>query len=1030
MSDFNFGFNPEYLRAGGSVTINLRWGTAPFTWWIESNTLGDELVCDGSFALSFETERVVDHSDSGGDVTGIAVMGADGDGHELQFLYSRVEAGAIMDLHQLWQANILDASGDAGTWRDTTPFESADIDDFQMVEDNLNTTSRDFAYLMVDSDSNPHVISWVNIPGSSGTINHRWYTPADGWQTENLVEGLGPTGANTGINGLAAVIGSDNTIHIVYTEDAANDLYKYIYGTAGSWTGPSTIDTAGANEQYGDVALAIDRSGTLHLIVNTTNTADGDDSFLGYYSKTSGGAWSSESEVLDGATYTCAWCDSDTGGVAILCDDDCNVYFTAVIVNSGTSKMSAALVTNASGSWAITEGTTYDTGGGRDLHFPKAFLDFDGNFCSFFAYDDGVGTYRYYVTIFSPNFMPDENFVTYELKDLDGDFDADAYFAKFMVAGTHKNEFHFVHCNTDDSNDELYVDIITKSVKGRWTKWIFNDEWDWDVDNNKATIDGTQTSSKKLTNQIDGLELGKYTKLELTIDDYVAGSVSINLGSTSIATDINSDGDYEYEFVNEEASGVDLEIVADSSFNGSITSVSLKQYEAPYWLDDVTTSARQNTLNAAVVFPSDVRDLACTLYVEDADGTTISKVISDPAVLFSFESELVVDHSDDSGAVSGTPVEAAVGDGDEVHFLYTRVEGGTNMHAHQLWQTDRDAGDWRDTQDYESAEIDDYQMSGDTHVDYQDRRHCMFLVDSDHKPHVISYVDTQTTGVINHRYYDDASGWQTEDVVDGLGHEGLLGMAAVIDSDDVIHIVYVENASPNVCKYVKGSYGSWDAAVTIDTASSEEFHNVALAIDSDKTLHLFMAIFDDVDIDDSYIAYYSKTEHGAWSSDTEVLKYSSYKFELEVGTTELGSALCYGGYVYLAITLISRTTGAVTVCQVTNASGSWVTTMGKQWSAHSAELYSPKAMIDDKGNLYAFFLYAYDEDYKVYVTVFSGTSHNTLLIEDISDEFEYESYFGRFALAEVYYMEPVLIRCAGDENKDENGVMIYRRTRI
>ena len=100
----------------------------------------------------------------------------------------------------------------------------------------------------------------------------------------------------------------------------------------------------------------------------------------------------------------------------------------------------------------------------------------------------------------------------------------------------------------------------------------------WSIGEDKASSDGSQTSNSSLF-QPNVLTQNKYYKFEFTLSNVTSGSVRLRNGIGDSETYIsyqNSNGTYTaYSIVN--SSNKTLVVDADSSFNGSITNISVKE---------------------------------------------------------------------------------------------------------------------------------------------------------------------------------------------------------------------------------------------------------------------------------------------------------------------------------------------------------------------------------------------------------------------------------------------------------------------
>ena len=109
----------------------------------------------------------------------------------------------------------------------------------------------------------------------------------------------------------------------------------------------------------------------------------------------------------------------------------------------------------------------------------------------------------------------------------------------------------------------------------------------WSIGEDKASSDGSQTSNSSLF-QPNVLTQNKYYKFEFTLSNVTSGSVRLRNGIGDSETYIsyqNSNGTYTaYSIVN--SSNKTLVVDADSSFNGSITNISVKEVGQNWTLGD------------------------------------------------------------------------------------------------------------------------------------------------------------------------------------------------------------------------------------------------------------------------------------------------------------------------------------------------------------------------------------------------------------------------------------------------------------
>jgi len=112
---------------------------------------------------------------------------------------------------------------------------------------------------------------------------------------------------------------------------------------------------------------------------------------------------------------------------------------------------------------------------------------------------------------------------------------------------------------------------------------------DWVIANGVASIDGSQTGSRKLSQNI-GSSAGVRYRITYEISGYTAGLVRFVFGSSDGGTYRSGNGTYTEEFVT--TSSGNFHIQANASFNGSIDNVSVVE-------DTLSTSANLSVNSAA-----------------------------------------------------------------------------------------------------------------------------------------------------------------------------------------------------------------------------------------------------------------------------------------------------------------------------------------------------------------------------------------------------------------------------------------------
>jgi len=127
-------------------------------------------------------------------------------------------------------------------------------------------------------------------------------------------------------------------------------------------------------------------------------------------------------------------------------------------------------------------------------------------------------------------------------------------------------------------NPYLGSELVPNGNFSTNSDWILDTGWSIDQANNKATIDGSQTSTSSLqSGRVTGVQ-NELVKLSFEIKDYSAGAVSVTLQGTG-ALEFNSlaaDGVYEAFATSSELSPR-VAVNANSSFVGSVANVSIKK---------------------------------------------------------------------------------------------------------------------------------------------------------------------------------------------------------------------------------------------------------------------------------------------------------------------------------------------------------------------------------------------------------------------------------------------------------------------
>jgi len=145
-------------------------------------------------------------------------------------------------------------------------------------------------------------------------------------------------------------------------------------------------------------------------------------------------------------------------------------------------------------------------------------------------------------------------------------------YSLYTTASVNGSDLLFYGRNT--SGTAFSIDNVSVREVGQdWTLGT-----GWSIGDNKASSDGSQTSNSSLF-QPNVLTQNKYYKFEFTLSNVTSGAVRLRNGIGDSETYIsyqNSNGTYTaYSIVN--SSNKTLVVDADSSFNGSITNISVKE---------------------------------------------------------------------------------------------------------------------------------------------------------------------------------------------------------------------------------------------------------------------------------------------------------------------------------------------------------------------------------------------------------------------------------------------------------------------
>ncbi|MBI4654301.1 MAG: carboxypeptidase regulatory-like domain-containing protein [Nitrospirae bacterium] len=171
----------------------------------------------------------------------------------------------------------------------------------------------------------------------------------------------------------------------------------------------------------------------------------------------------------------------------------------------------------------------------------------------------------------------------------------------------------------------------------------------------------------------------------------------------------------------------------------------------------------------------------------------------------------------------------------------------------------------------------------------------------------------------NLKFATNASGAWVTSVVDSLGDVGL-NTSIALDSTNNAHIVYLDSGGTNM-KYATNARGSW-VITTIDTNQWGR-SNCSIAIDSNNKVHISYA--ERLVVDDSYLGNlkYVTNASGSWVTTIVEESNSSYgSFGASSIAIDLNNKIHIGYNAYP--TSSSYTTVPRAIKYVTNAGGTWV----------------------------------------------------------------------------------------------------------
>ena len=176
---------------------------------------------------------------------------------------------------------------------------------------------------------------------------------------------------------------------------------------------------------------------------------------------------------------------------------------------------------------------------------------------------------------------------TYKI-ELDLVVNAGAFFldlgsASYVKSYNSSQSVVFYHTPTG-SNNKLYLtaqagfdgSITNISVKEVGQDWTFGSGWSVDQANSKAISDGTTSNLQQFS--VDTSVVGKKYKISLSVSDYLSGFLSLSVGGYDYASPtISSNGDYTRILEVTNSSSNDRLYIGSSSFDGSVSNVSVKE---------------------------------------------------------------------------------------------------------------------------------------------------------------------------------------------------------------------------------------------------------------------------------------------------------------------------------------------------------------------------------------------------------------------------------------------------------------------
>ena len=152
-------------------------------------------------------------------------------------------------------------------------------------------------------------------------------------------------------------------------------------------------------------------------------------------------------------------------------------------------------------------------------------------------------------------------------------------------------------------------------------------DWDlgsgWSIGDDKAISDGTTSNLQQFS--VDTSVVGKKYKISLSVSDYLSGFLSLSVGGYDYASPtISSNGEYTRILEVTNSSSNDRLYIGSSSFNGSITNISVKEITDDTDLPRINYEgfSYQDSLGSEEVVNGDFSNGLTNWYVDDGTSWT------------------------------------------------------------------------------------------------------------------------------------------------------------------------------------------------------------------------------------------------------------------------------------------------------------------------------------------------------------------------------------------------------------------------